>query len=101
MVNKIEQGLVKDNYYEATTPVGEPTRYTNVSTPGPVFQGKPFYQEKQKGGRCGIHSMGAFRGGPLEDHEQLIALNNKVQKEAALAMGIVDPNLMGQLNNVD
>lgn len=59
---------------------------TNWSTPGPVSKVNAFYQEKQSGGKCSLHSMNAFMGKQGVTVEKIIPFNNQIEKEAAIGL---------------
>jgi hypothetical protein len=71
------------SYYELTT------RFTDEVTKMPVSAEDTFYQEKQIGGRCSVHSMNAFAGGQVVDIPELFRFNNSLQKEVFTRKGFL------------
>jgi hypothetical protein len=72
---------LSSDYFEASTLKTHETRFTDGVTKAPVDAEDPFYQEKQVGGQCSVHSMHGFSGGRIVDITELFKFNNKMQKE--------------------
>lgn len=68
-------------YFEATPLKQGSIRLTDEVTKKPVSETDPFYQEKQSGGKCSVHSMDAFAGSKAVDITDLMRVNNETQKE--------------------
>jgi hypothetical protein len=83
------------NYY--SLPGG---RFTNETTLGPIASTEAFYQERQNGLKCSLHSLNAFAGHNVVDFSALAKANNDfyIEKEH------VEPDFVKQhlqLENID
>lgn len=79
-------------YYDIA-PLGGAIRLTDEVTKKPVSESNPFYQEKQSGGKCSVHSMNAFAGTKIVEINELFKLNNDVNKKALEAIGMLGPRI--------
>jgi len=81
--------LFAPTYYEATPLKKGVIRLTDETTRTPVLEKDPFYQEKQNGGKCSVHSLDAFAGTKIVNIPDFLKINNDTQKEIFEKIGML------------